>query len=883
MIGTPIAPPGPTLTKIDPPMNRQATITEDAAHWLSHDLIAWDAPDDTDIYLAEEGALAQAVIGGGYRATREGVVADAFPKTFPHLADLPLWRLPLRRGQAKTLLRGAPALGAVRQSQGAAKIVAATGIQIGPVLDDLYADAALNASLGVTWADDAPSLALWAPTAENVRLRLFGLPGEERGVETMPMERDDQTGVWSIVGAPDWNRRTYLFEIRVFVPSLGRTATNLVTDPYSHAVTADGERSIIVRLSDDDLFPAGWTPTAGNRSSAPTDAAIYELHVRDFSISDDSVPGPLRGKFGAFAQTGTKGSNHLADLAAAGMTHVHLLPAFDFATVPEQQADQTSPKVPVADPASAAQQEAVVATASRDGFNWGYDPHHYTVPEGSYATDPDGIARIIEFRAMVAGLERLGLSTVMDVVYNHTSAHGQDARAVLDRIVPGYYHRLEADGSVALSTCCSNTASERAMMERLIVDSVETWATQYGVAGFRFDLMGHHSRDTMKRVRARLDTLAGGETILLYGEGWNFGEVADDARFVQATQANMAGTGIASFNDRMRDAVRGGGYDDQGEGHVATQGFASGLSTDPNSGPDGRGRDADADRAALLAAADLIRAGLAGSVADYPLHAADGRTKPLAEVDYNGASAGYTDDPLEAVNYVAAHDNETLYDILAYKLPQDALPETRVRMQTLASSFVALAQGVPLFHAGQDVLRSKSLDRNSYDSGDWFNRLDVTGDDHGWGRGLPPRGENEANWATQSRLLSDERLRMSPEHVAAASARFREFLAVRAAEPLFRLRTGAAVREQVHFYNTGPAQVPGLIVLGLGEDAAAPSIVTVFNAAPTAQRIVRPGPAYGLHPILAASSDPVMAKSRYEDAHLHVPPRTTAVFLRRAP
>ena len=199
------------------------------------------------------------------------------------------------------------------------------------------------------------------------------------------------------------------------------------------------------------------------------------------------------------------------------------------------------------------QRTRTAAVAAADGFNWGYDPLHYTVPEGSYSLAPDGPARIREFRAMVQGLNRKGLRAVMDVVYNHTDASGQAERSVLDRIVPGYYHRLDADGGVETSTCCANTASEHSMMRRLMVDSVRTWARDYRVDGFRFDLMGHHMKADLLAVRAALDALTpardgvDGKRSYVYGEGGNFGEVANGARGVNATQQNMAGTRIGTF------------------------------------------------------------------------------------------------------------------------------------------------------------------------------------------------------------------------------------------------------------------------------------------------------------------------------------------------
>ena len=316
-----------------------------------------------------------------------------------------------------------------------------------------------------------------------------------------------------------------------------------------------------------------------------------------------------------------------------------------------------------------------------DGYNWGYDPWHYTTPEGSYATDPDGTTRIVEYREMVEALNETGLRVVMDVVYNHTTASGQDPKSVLDKVVPGYYHRLDADGDIETSTCCQNTATEHRMMEKLMVDSVVTWAKQYKVDGFRFDLMGHHSKANMLAVRAALDALTlaedgvDGKSIYLYGEGWNFGEVQNNARFVQATQLNMAGTGIGTFNDRLRDAVRGGGPFDT---DPRLQGFATGLSFDPNGADQG-----DDPHAKLLLEQDQIRVGLTGNLRDYEFEGMDGTIITGADVDYNGSPAGYTDDPQEAITYVDAHDNETLFDALQYKLPADTTMAERVRAQVV--------------------------------------------------------------------------------------------------------------------------------------------------------------------------------------------------------
>ena len=229
------------------------------------------------------------------------------------------------------------------------------------------------------------------------------------------------------------------------------------------------------------------------------------------------------------------------------MNTVHLLPAFDIATITENRAAQQTPAcdlpaLSAADPAGEEQQACITAVAGQDGFNWGYDPYHYTTPEGSYATNPDGSARIMEFREMVKGLSDNGLRVVMDVVYNHTSASGQAERSVLDRVVPGYYQRLNLEGGVENSTCCANTASEHAMMEKLMIDSVVTWAKEYKVDGFRFDLMGHHMKVNMEHVRDALRGLTlekdgvAGSKIYVYGEGWNFGEV-ETTSVVQAPRS----------------------------------------------------------------------------------------------------------------------------------------------------------------------------------------------------------------------------------------------------------------------------------------------------------------------------------------------------------
>ncbi|MGW0584989.1 pullulanase-type alpha-1,6-glucosidase, partial [Streptomyces sp. NPDC002920] len=628
------------------------------------------------------------------------------------------------------------------------------------------------------------------------------------------------------------------------------------------------------------LAPGGWSGLTKPKAVPLKDAQIQELHIRDFSAADRTAEHP--GTYLAFTDKDSDGSKHLRALAKAGTSYVHLLPAFDFATVPERKADQETTGCDLASyPAdSDRQQECVTATAARDAYNWGYDPYHFTVPEGSYATDPDGTARTVEFRRMVKALNEDGLRVVMDVVYNHTSAAGQAETSVLDKVVPGYYQRLLADGSVATSTCCAGTATENAMMGKLVVDSIVTWAREYKVDGFRFDLMGHHPKADILAVRKALDALTtardgvDGKKIILYGEGWNFGEVADDARFVQATQKNMAGTGIATFSDRARDAVRGGGPFDADPG---VQGFASGLYTDPNAST-ANGTEAE-QRARLLHYQDLIKVGLSGDLAAYRFTDTDGKEVTGAEVDYNGQPAGYADAPGDALAYVDAHDNESLFDALTYKLPADTNGADRARTQVLAMATAALSQGPALSQAGSDLLRSKSLDRNSYDSGDWFNAIHWNcADGNGFGRGLPPAADNAAKWPYATPLLSTVR-GIGCAQIEGASAAYRDLLRIRTTEKAFSLGTAARVQSALSFPLSGKDETPGVITMRLGE------LVVVFNATPVTQkqRIDSvAGTGYRLHPLQAAGADSIVKSASYarESGTFAVPGRTVAVFSR---
>jgi pullulanase-type alpha-1,6-glucosidase len=486
------------------------------------------------------------------------------------------------------------------------------------------------------------------------------------------------------------------------------------------------------------------------------------------------------------------------------------------------------------------------------------------------------------------------------VVYNHTNAAGIGDKSVLDKVVPGYYHRLNPDtGYVESSSCCANTATEHRMMGRLMVDTVVRWARDYKVDGFRFDLMGLQMKDDMLKVQAALRALTvvndgvDGSKIYLYGEGWDMGELARNARGVNANQVNMGGTGIGTFNDRLRDAARGGGPFDNGCNLTGTppacdirknQGFSSGLFLDPNELDTPAGQ---ADQDKLAHGLDLIKIGMAGNLTDFRLLTATGSTTVGGAVGYNGAGAGYTKLPQESINYVSSHDNQILWDIEQYKMPTGRSMADRVRADELANDVVLLGQGVPFFHMGDDMLRSKSMERNSYDSGDWFNRIDWTGQGNGWKSGLPSASEDSANWTLVKQLYADAFIAPGASDIAAASAHFREILMVRGSSRLFRLATASDVMTRVDFLNAGPTQTPGVIVMtitdgtcaGADLDPARDALVVIINADKASHGMAVPGATgFTLHSVLKTSADPVVQTASFSGGTFTVPARTTAVF-----
>ncbi|MCW3156719.1 pullulanase-type alpha-1,6-glucosidase [Micropruina sonneratiae] len=882
-------------------------LTLAAGHWVRRDLIAWPTeglPPGTDpaaldwrLHASADGRIeVEAREPVSWHTADLTLDPDGLPDQVladrPHLRGyLALWIDGATASRAEELLRGQVALSAHQPS---GRLVNSGSLQLPGVLDDVYADAT-RARLGLTWHDGVPTLRLWAPTARGVTLQLWAPDADLHDrPDTLPTTREPD-GCWSVTGEESWRGARYRWAVTVFAPAGQRVVTNPVTDPYSLALTVNSTHSVVVDLDDPTLQPEQWRSTPAPPLRHAVDQVIYELHVRDFSISDKSVPEDERGSFLAFTRD-SLGTRHLKRLAEAGLNTVQLLPVFDNASVEEAKERQRRPakaELRALPPDSPHQQRLIRLTVTNSPFNWGYDPWHYQAVEGSYCSSlasAEGSARVPEFRAMIGALHALGLRVVLDQVFNHTAGHGQGAKSVLDRIVPGYYHRLSPLGFTELSTCCPNVATEHAMAQKLMVDASVLWVRQYKVDGFRFDLMGHHSRANLLAVRAALDALTperdgvDGSAVTLYGEGWNFGEVADDARFVQARQGNLAGTGIGTFNDRLRDAVRGGGpFDADPRG----QGFGTGLLTDDNEAP--VNGDGYRQRDRLLVDTDLIQLGLTGNLRDFWLPANSRRNWLRGdELDYKGRPAGYASEPDEVITYVDAHDNETLFDALTMKLPRATAMADRVRMNTLCLALATLGQGPVLWHAGTDILRSKSLDRNSYNSGDWFNFLDWTMTDNGFGAGLPPEDDNGPKWGFFGPFLADHTLKPGPADIAEAHEQALDLLRLRASSTLFRLASGHAVRTKMTFPLSNTVHhVPGTLVMRVDDTIGDPTpgavwsgLVMVVNATPLAQRLPVPGLAgHVLHPVQARGHDPVVKGTRVEGDWVRLPARTVAVLV----
>ena len=504
----------------------------------------------------------------------------------------------------------------------------------------------------MTYAPAGTKFALWAPTAEEVSLKLYakGQGGEPTQVLAM---KEDDGGMWRTEVSGDLNGQFYTFDVKVEGAWLGDTP-----GVWAKAVGVNGDRAAILDLDTTD--PEGWASDTRPALKSFADIILYEMHHRDFSI--DSLSGITnRGKYLALTEEGTTsarggqktGIDHLKEL---GVTHVHILPSFDYSSVDETRLDQPQ-------------------------YNWGYDPKNYNAPEGSYSTNPyDPATRIREFKQMVMALHRAGIRVVMDVVYNHTAVtEGSN----FERTVPGYFYRHKPDGTFADASGCGNeTASERTMMRRYMVESVKYWVEEYHVDGFRFDLMGIHDLGTMRAIRQALDEID--PTIYVYGEGWAAGapQLPADSLAMKNNIGRLSR--IAAFSDEFRDSLRGPfGNDAQGA-------FLAGL----------KGHEAG------------IRFGLAGGVEHPQVNLSEARRTPKF----------WANEPTQFISYVSCHDDMCLADRLKATLP-DADVAVRKALHKLAETAVLTSQGVPFIFAGDEVMRDKQGVHNSYNSPDSINAI----------------------------------------------------------------------------------------------------------------------------------------------------------------
>ncbi len=506
--------------------------------------------------------------------------------------------------------------------------------------------------LGLTYSSANSSFKVWAPSAEALRLRLYAMDFGGEPLEEKAMEKGAQ-GLWKTKIEGDQKGKYYAFQAKIDGQWLME-----VPDPYAVAVGANGKRGMVVDLQDTN--PEGWEADQKPPLENATDIILYELHVRDLSIHENSGI-QNKGKFLGLSETGTKspqgektGLDHIKDL---GVTHVHLMPSYDFYTVDETRLDEPQ-------------------------FNWGYDPQNYNTPEGSYSTNPrDGAVRIREFKQMVKTLHENGLRVIMDVVYNHT---GVTETSNFNQLVPGYYYRQDSLGGFSNASACGNeTASEREMVRKYIIESVTHWVEEYHVDGFRFDLMGIHDIETMNLISEKLHKID--PSIFIYGEGWTGGDSPLPFEKQALKHNTLKLQGVAAFSDDLRDGLKGSVFEHEEKGFV--------------SGKVGR--------------EESIKFGIVAATQHPDL--------TYGRVNYS--KAPWAPQPTQCINYVSCHDNHTLWDRLAISNPEAEEAE-RIRMHTLSQTIVLTSQGVPFLHAGTEMLRTKDGEENSYKSPDAINQLD---------------------------------------------------------------------------------------------------------------------------------------------------------------
>lgn len=886
--------------------NNVAQVVGDA-HWLTSDIIALDTPSQVnEITLYSTFSDGLEVTHNYTKITAPNPLLTKYP----HLNALTMFKLD-GTTDVKRLLKS--------NNQVAFTIDGQTyrvDVQQYGVLDDLYTASSNDADeimdLGASVLSDYVQFKLWAPTALAVNVLLFDQDKQPLSPKKLAMVEDPATGAWAVQGQPELNLAFYQYEVFLYHPTSQQFETIVTTDPYSLSLSTNSQYSQVIDLSAGVTKPKGWQQQLDPKVDAPEDLILYETHIRDFSAADRSVSSPAyRGKYKAFSETSSHGMKHLSLLKDAGLNTIHLLPTYDISTVDEQHSvaihlddpmtkvcthfpnivecqttvndDTLRQRLASFNPRTGEAQALIEKIRSKDDYNWGYDPFHYTVPEGSYALNPDGVSRIVEFREMVQSLHNKGFRVIMDVVYNHTFASGLAEKSVLDKIVPGYYHRLNIKtGAIEQSTCCDNSATEHAMMAKLMKDSLVVWARDYKIDGFRFDLMGHQPKAAMLESREAVRQVD--PDTYFYGEGWNFGEVANNAQFIQASQQELAGTEIGTFTDRLRDAVRGGNFQTNAERLRYDQGIGNGLHVVPN-----EMQSDDLQRAHYQNSMDIVRLGLAANLSHYRFENSDGKTITGKQVLYGGNPAGYALDPADTINYVSKHDNQSLWDNHQYRLPFDMSSQQRVRIHNQSLSYALLAQGIPFLHMGSELMRSKAFLRDSYDYGDWFNQVDFSYQTNNYDVGLPPAEKDKDNWPIISKILEKNGNKddVNPEQIAFSAKLFADFIRIRSSSTLFRLRTSEQIQQSVKFLNTGPNHQKGLLVMQINDSETQPidhqyrSILVVFNNNSTSQTITVPGAkAYTLHPVQQQGVDDVVKQTIIEDDTITAPAFTTVVLVR---
>ena len=508
--------------------------------------------------------------------------------------------------------------------------------------------------LGLTYSPKAATFKIWAPTATAAKLNLYKSDLGGTAVRSINMNKGEN-GIWQITVAENLKNSYYTFQVNI-----GNTWSEEVVDPYAKACGTNGLRAQVIDLKETN--PVGWAQDKSPNfsvSNKQTDAVIYELHVRDASIHASSGI-KNKGKFLGLAEVGTKNSagqsTGLSHIKELGVTHVHLLPFYDYNSVDE--------------------------TKAAVQYNWGYDPVNYNIPEGSYSTNPaDGKVRIKELKELIKTMHSNGLRIIMDVVYNHTAL---TKNANFNILVPDYYYRKRADGSFSDASSCGNeTASDNAMFQKFMIESVVYWVNEYHIDGFRFDLMGIHDIETMNLISDTLHKIK--PSIVLYGEGWTSSSspLPEEKRALKKNAAQL--NGIAVFSDDMRDGIKGSVF------NIDDRGFATGN----------------------IGNSESVKFGIVAA----------GKHPQINYSKVNYSKEPYTAGPAGLINYADCHDNNILWDKIALSFKEASVAE-RTKMHELAYAIVLTAQGASFLHAGTEFLRTKNGVENSFDKGDIVNGID---------------------------------------------------------------------------------------------------------------------------------------------------------------